>query len=268
MEVPEQPTRANPAPPKMDRSDSSSGDDNASPPVPAPSFNRPRLPSRKSSGTIIVPRDSIEAREPHHVQYEMDDGAMSPRRTTEDIEALGKQARDELRMYASIYKGPIFFSCFSPRWTSANLFSSFLQARQGTSRFPAHDLQPNRGCQGGTRQTRQQQQVLTKVHRRLDEYEQDHLYRRPRQEMNAPSLAGRAGSCMLSGRSPQVTTFRAKVYFGGRETAPKCAVRVIPKTDSARLGKNSSQDGWMDESTPRLFFSSFGIASCQHRGTV
>ncbi|KAI6362916.1 hypothetical protein MCOR25_006064 [Pyricularia grisea] len=100
MEVPEQPTRANPAPPKMDRSDSSSGDDNASPPVPAPSFNRPRLPSRKSSGTIIVPRDSIEAREPHHVQYEMDDGAMSPRRTTEDIEALGKQARDELRMHA------------------------------------------------------------------------------------------------------------------------------------------------------------------------
>ncbi|TLS21218.1 uncharacterized protein PpBr36_10529 [Pyricularia pennisetigena] len=105
MEVPEQPTRSNPAPPKMDRSDSSSGDDNASPPVSAPSFNRPRLPSRKSSGTIIVPRDSIEAREPHHVQYEMDDGAMSPRRTTEDIEALGKQARDELRMYGQHLSG-------------------------------------------------------------------------------------------------------------------------------------------------------------------
>lgn len=37
------------------------------------------------------------------MQYEMDDGAMSPRRTTEDIEALGKQARDELRMYAKFY---------------------------------------------------------------------------------------------------------------------------------------------------------------------
>lgn len=96
-----QPTQANPpAPPKMDRSDSSSGDDNASPPVPSPAFSRPRLPNRKSSGTIIVPRDSIEAIEPHHVQYDTDAGAMSPRRSTEDIEALGKQARDELKMHA------------------------------------------------------------------------------------------------------------------------------------------------------------------------
>ena len=65
--------------------------------VHAPVPVRPHLPSRKSSGTIIVPRDSSTV-EPGQVNLDPDDiRAMSPRRTSEDIEALGKEARDELK---------------------------------------------------------------------------------------------------------------------------------------------------------------------------
>lgn len=64
----------------------------------APVPRRPRLPSRKSSGTIIVPRDSAAASEPADTRIEPGDvRAMSPRRTSEDIEAIGKEARDELK---------------------------------------------------------------------------------------------------------------------------------------------------------------------------
>lgn len=57
---------------------------------------RPRLGSRKSSGTIIVPRDSpnIELKE-----EEYDDGdarTMSPRRSSEEIEKMGQDARQAL----------------------------------------------------------------------------------------------------------------------------------------------------------------------------
>lgn len=57
---------------------------------------RPRLGSRKSSGTIIVPRDSpnIEMKE-----EEYDDGdarTMSPRRSSEEIEKMGQDARQAL----------------------------------------------------------------------------------------------------------------------------------------------------------------------------
>ncbi|KAH8723230.1 hypothetical protein GQ44DRAFT_620967 [Phaeosphaeriaceae sp. PMI808] len=57
---------------------------------------RPRLGSRKSSGTIIIPRDSpnVELKE-----EEYDDGdarAMSPRRSSEEIEKMGQDARQAL----------------------------------------------------------------------------------------------------------------------------------------------------------------------------
>ncbi|OAK97606.1 hypothetical protein IQ06DRAFT_35061 [Phaeosphaeriaceae sp. SRC1lsM3a] len=57
---------------------------------------RPRLGSRKSSGTIIIPRDSpnIELKE-----EEYDDGdarTMSPRRSSEEIEKMGQDARQAL----------------------------------------------------------------------------------------------------------------------------------------------------------------------------
>lgn len=86
--------------PEMARSDSSSASsvDQNSPQIVAPVPVRPRLPSRKSSGTIIVPRESAEAVEPTDVMIEPGDvRAMSPRRTSEDLEALGREARDELR---------------------------------------------------------------------------------------------------------------------------------------------------------------------------
>lgn len=57
---------------------------------------RPRLGSRKSSGTIIIPRDSeqVELKE-----EEYDDGdarTMSPRRSSEEIEKMGTEARQAL----------------------------------------------------------------------------------------------------------------------------------------------------------------------------
>ena len=57
---------------------------------------RPRLGSRKSSGTIIIPRDSpnVEMKE-----EEYDDGdarTMSPRRSSEEIEKMGQDARQAL----------------------------------------------------------------------------------------------------------------------------------------------------------------------------
>lgn len=46
---------------------------------------------------MIVPRDSIEVG-PIELQVGPDDvRAMSPRRTSEDIQALGKEAREELQ---------------------------------------------------------------------------------------------------------------------------------------------------------------------------
>ncbi|KAK3309816.1 uncharacterized protein B0T15DRAFT_15701 [Chaetomium strumarium] len=59
---------------------------------------RPQLPSRKSSGTMIVPRDSSAIEE---VDIPPDDvRAMSPRRTSEDIQTLGMEAREELQRHA------------------------------------------------------------------------------------------------------------------------------------------------------------------------
>lgn len=63
----------------------------------APVPQRPRLPSRKSSGTMVVTRDSFECG-PTETSFDPDDvRAMSPRRTSEDLQNLGKEARDELR---------------------------------------------------------------------------------------------------------------------------------------------------------------------------
>jgi hypothetical protein len=75
-------------------SSSSSGsvsEDGAKPDI--TKLQRPKLGSRKSSGTIIIPRDST------HVELkeeEYDDGdarTMSPRRSSEEIEKMGQEAR-------------------------------------------------------------------------------------------------------------------------------------------------------------------------------
>ena len=57
---------------------------------------RPLLGSRKSSGTIIIPRDSptVEVKDE---QYDPDDArAMSPRRNSEEIDKMGDEARHAL----------------------------------------------------------------------------------------------------------------------------------------------------------------------------
>ncbi|KAK4167166.1 hypothetical protein QBC43DRAFT_8948 [Cladorrhinum sp. PSN259] len=65
----------------------------------APAAARPRLPSRKSSGTMIISRDADPLEFERHIEAD-DVRAMSPRRSSEDIESLGKEARDELEKHA------------------------------------------------------------------------------------------------------------------------------------------------------------------------
>lgn len=66
--------------------------------------SRPKISSRKSSGTIIVPRDdpNIELQEGDET-FDADDArAMSPRRTSEDLEKMGQDARRQLSQQAKI----------------------------------------------------------------------------------------------------------------------------------------------------------------------
>lgn len=66
---------------------------------------------------MVVPRDSIEVREvgPLDIKLDPDDvRAMSPRRTSEDLENLGKEARDELRRYDKPSPSPCTASCVYP----------------------------------------------------------------------------------------------------------------------------------------------------------
>ncbi|KAF2965159.1 hypothetical protein GQX73_g8435 [Xylaria multiplex] len=93
----EQPTKPN----LSERSDSSSSSSLDHQEMHAPIPTRPRLVTRKSSGTLIVPRDSTEVG-PVEYEYEADDvRAMSPRRTSEDLENLGREAREELHRHAT-----------------------------------------------------------------------------------------------------------------------------------------------------------------------
>ncbi|TWU78573.1 hypothetical protein ED733_003782 [Metarhizium rileyi] len=74
--------------------------DSSQPVIHQPIPTRPRLPSRKSSGPLVVPRDSSEVG-PIDAHFGPDDvRAMSPRRTSEDIDRLGKEAREEMRRHA------------------------------------------------------------------------------------------------------------------------------------------------------------------------
>lgn len=83
-------------PPRPERADSSSGSSVESHEIHAPVPTRPRLPSRKSSGTLIVPQGSSEVG-PVPIHLEADDvRAMSPRRNSEDLDKMGREAREEL----------------------------------------------------------------------------------------------------------------------------------------------------------------------------
>ncbi|KAF2839287.1 hypothetical protein M501DRAFT_901756, partial [Patellaria atrata CBS 101060] len=77
-------------------SSSSSIDDREEVKQPQERLQRPPLGSRKSSGTIIVPRDS-EKVELEEEEYDPEDArTMSPRRSSEDIERMSEDARAQL----------------------------------------------------------------------------------------------------------------------------------------------------------------------------
>ncbi|OAA52832.1 hypothetical protein BBO_00673 [Beauveria brongniartii RCEF 3172] len=85
---------------RSDSSTSTAPSDHNEPIIHQPIPTRPRLPSRKSSGPLVVPRDSSEVG-PVDSHFGPDDvRAMSPRRTSEDIDKLGKEAREELHRHA------------------------------------------------------------------------------------------------------------------------------------------------------------------------
>ncbi|KAK7421185.1 hypothetical protein QQX98_002314 [Neonectria punicea] len=91
---------------RSDSSTSTSPSDHNEPIIPnepvihQPIPTRPRLPTRKSSGPLAVPRDS-SAVGPVDAHFGPDDvRAMSPRRTSEDLDKIGKQAREEMQRHA------------------------------------------------------------------------------------------------------------------------------------------------------------------------
>lgn len=61
-------------------------------------FHRPKMVSRKSSGTIIVPREHprVELQEGDEIFDQDDARAMSPRRNSEDLEKMSQEAREQL----------------------------------------------------------------------------------------------------------------------------------------------------------------------------
>jgi hypothetical protein len=59
-------------------------------------LQRPKLGSRKSSGTIIIPRDSPHVELKEEEYDESDARTMSPRRSSEEIEKMGQVARQAL----------------------------------------------------------------------------------------------------------------------------------------------------------------------------
>ncbi|OBT73906.1 hypothetical protein VF21_08287 [Pseudogymnoascus sp. 05NY08] len=70
----------------------------------ASTATRPKIGTRKSSGTIIVPRDApnVELKKGEEVFDEDDARAMSPRRNSEDLEKMSQEARAQLSQHAKL----------------------------------------------------------------------------------------------------------------------------------------------------------------------
>jgi hypothetical protein len=66
------------------------------------SLQRPKIGTRKSSGTIIVPREHprVELQQGDEVFAEDDARAMSPRRSSQDLEKMSQEARAQLNEHA------------------------------------------------------------------------------------------------------------------------------------------------------------------------
>ncbi|CAG8982610.1 hypothetical protein HYALB_00008102 [Hymenoscyphus albidus] len=64
-------------------------------------LERPKMSTRKSSGTIIVPRDSRIQMEDGEEEFDEDDArTMSPRRSSQDVEQMSRDARAHLDEHA------------------------------------------------------------------------------------------------------------------------------------------------------------------------
>jgi short coiled-coil protein len=68
-------------------------------------LRRPKMTSRKSSGTIIIPRESakVELNKSDETFDEDDARAMSPRRSSQDLEKMGQDARAQLNEFVLPY---------------------------------------------------------------------------------------------------------------------------------------------------------------------
>ena len=78
-----------------DSSAAASEDDSVRPSSSRLSLSRPKLGSRKSSGTIIVPREASTML----VEDDIDEGdvrSMSPRRNSQEVDKLGEEARRDM----------------------------------------------------------------------------------------------------------------------------------------------------------------------------
>ncbi|KAF2864842.1 hypothetical protein BDV95DRAFT_270943 [Massariosphaeria phaeospora] len=90
--------RQHPYPDGMSSASSSSSSVNADdqPKADPNKLMRPRLESRKSSGTIIIPRDSVQIEMKEEDYDDGDARTMSPRRSSEEIEKMGQEARQAM----------------------------------------------------------------------------------------------------------------------------------------------------------------------------
>ena len=79
-------------------------------------LQRPKMTSRKSSGTIIVPREHprVELKEGDEVFDEDDARAMSPRRSSQDLEKMSQEARDQLSEYVFLDSFSVYDSSYHP----------------------------------------------------------------------------------------------------------------------------------------------------------
>ena len=104
-------------------SSSSSVNGDSSISVDKTSLQRPKLQSRKSSGTIIVPREHprVELQKGDEVFDEDDARAMSPRRSSQDLEKMSNEARAQLNEYVP---------CAWPHCTSILMFRRHAKALQ------------------------------------------------------------------------------------------------------------------------------------------
>ncbi|TKA33435.1 hypothetical protein B0A54_14132 [Friedmanniomyces endolithicus] len=86
------------ATPSSSSTPQSSEDEDEPPHLPAP---RPALPTRKSSGTLIMPRDQPQATTDASLDS-TDVRAMSPRRSSGEVDRLGETARRDLLDRAAV----------------------------------------------------------------------------------------------------------------------------------------------------------------------